>query len=82
MMGIRSALTAPFRLAPIDLLSAVAIAFILISLVAGPALSQDASPTLLPTASAAPPPTSARSSHPLAAPSSPREPFPTTTTNQ
>jgi YidC/Oxa1 family membrane protein insertase len=51
---IREALTAPFRLAGIDLLAAIAIAVIGLSLIAGPVLSQGSSPVLLPTASPAP----------------------------
>jgi len=49
-MRFRSALTAPFRLAPVDLLSAVAIAIMALSLIAGPAFSQDPSSTPLPPA--------------------------------
>ena len=49
MMRIRSALAAPFRLAPLDLMAAIAIALIALSLVAGPAFSQDQSPSPAPT---------------------------------
>ena len=48
-MHIRSALGAPFRLAPLDLFAAVAIALIALSLMAGPTLSQDPSPSPAPT---------------------------------
>ncbi len=48
-MRIRSALAAPFRLAPLDLMAAIAIALIALSLVAGPAFSQDQSPSPAPT---------------------------------
>ncbi len=44
-MRIRFALAAPFRLAPLDLLAAIAIAMIALSMVAGPAFSQDKSPS-------------------------------------
>jgi YidC/Oxa1 family membrane protein insertase len=42
-MRFRAALAAPFRLAPVDLLAAVAIAIIALSFIAGPAFSQDPS---------------------------------------
>ncbi len=48
-MRIRSALAAPFRLAPLDLLAAIAIAMIALSMVAGPVFSQDKSPSAQPT---------------------------------
>jgi YidC/Oxa1 family membrane protein insertase len=44
MMRIRSVLAAPLRLAPLDLLAAIAIAVIALSLIAGPAFSQETSP--------------------------------------
>lgn len=47
MMKFRSALTAPFRLSPIDLFAAIAIAAIALSMAAGPAFSQDGSPSPL-----------------------------------
>ncbi len=51
-MRLRSALAAPFRLAPIDLLAALAIVVIAFSLAVGPVVSQDASTAAEPTASA------------------------------
>ncbi|MFV2063568.1 MAG: hypothetical protein ACC726_08655, partial [Chloroflexota bacterium] len=54
MMLLRATLAAPLRLAAVDLLAAVSIAVILLSLIAGPVLSQDTSPSLLPTATANP----------------------------
>ncbi len=49
-MNIRSALAAPFRLSPIDLLAAVAVAMIAFGLVVGPVMAQDASPSAEPSA--------------------------------
>ncbi len=51
-MRIRSALAAPFRLAPVDLFAVVAIALVALSLVAGPVFSQDPSPSPQPTIAA------------------------------
>ena len=59
-MHLRAALTAPFRLAAVDLLAAVAMATLAISLVAGPVVSQDPG--------ASPPPTAAASASVTAAP--------------
>lgn len=53
-MRIRSAIAAPFRLAPVDLLAVVAIALIALSLVAAPVFSQDPSPSEQATAAATP----------------------------
>ncbi len=53
-MRIRRALAAPFRLSPIDLFAAIAIAVIALSLVAGPAFSQQGNPSPQPSVMAGP----------------------------
>ncbi len=57
MTNLRSALTAPFRLSPADLFAAVAIAIIALSMVAGPAFSQESPRPLATLATPTPTPT-------------------------
>jgi hypothetical protein len=53
-MSLRRALAAPFQLALPDLMAAVAIAVLALSLMAGPVLSQDSTGAPIPAASVAP----------------------------
>ena len=68
MMRLRSAFAAPFRLAPLDLVAALAIALIALSLIAGPVFSQDPSPSPLPTQGSEASPAALPSASPSLAP--------------
>jgi YidC/Oxa1 family membrane protein insertase len=75
-MNIRSALAAPFRLSPIDLLAAIAVAFIAFGLVVGPVMGQDASPSAEPAATLAASPDASPSAEPAATLAATPEPSP------